>query len=52
MEINDKKQEENIAKILTRMTSLFKQVGLDDLLEKSDNILKNYHKSKMNLDEM
>lgn len=47
MEINDKKQEENIAKILARMTSLFKQVGLDDLLEKSENVLKNYHKSKV-----
>jgi len=52
MEKNDKKQEENIAKILTRMTSLFKQVGLDDLLDKSENVLKNYHKSKMNLDEV
>ena len=47
MEINDKEQEENIAKILSKMTSLFKQVGLDDLLEKSENVLKNYHKSKM-----
>jgi hypothetical protein len=47
MEINDKKQEENIVKILDRMTILFKQVGLDDLLEKSENVLKKYHKSKM-----
>ncbi|MHA1194433.1 MAG: hypothetical protein ACTSP9_19485 [Promethearchaeota archaeon] len=46
MEINDKKHEENIANILDKMTSLFKQVGLDDLLEKSETVLKTYHKSK------
>jgi hypothetical protein len=51
MEIIDKKQEENIAKILTKMSSLFKQVGLDDLLEKSENVLKKYHKSKMQVNE-
>ena len=47
MEISDKKSEENIEKILTRMTTLFKQVGLDELLEKSEKVLKNYHKSKI-----
>lgn len=52
MEIDDKKQEENIAKILSKMTSLFKQVGLDDLLEKSENVLKNYHKSKLKIDKI
>ena len=52
METNDKQQEENIAKILGRMSSLFKQAGLDDLSEKSENVLKNYHKSKMKLDEV
>ena len=46
MEINDKKHEENIANILDKMTSLFKHVGLDDLLEKSESVLKTYHKSK------
>jgi len=52
MEINDKKQEENIANILIKMTSLFKQVGLDDLLEKSEKVLKNYHKSKIESDKV
>ena len=47
MEIDDKIQEENIAKILGRMSTLFKQVGLDELSEKSEKVLKNYHKSKI-----
>jgi hypothetical protein len=46
MENNDVNYEENIAKLLGKMTSFFKQVGLEELSEKNERILTKYRGSK------
>ncbi|MFX0041495.1 MAG: hypothetical protein ACFE8L_01165 [Candidatus Hodarchaeota archaeon] len=40
------KYEENIAKILDRAVKLFRKTDLNELAEKWDKILKNYHAKK------
>ena len=40
------KYEENIANILDRAVKLFKKTDLNELAEKWDKILKNYHAKK------
>lgn len=46
METNNLEYEENIARLLGKMKRYFDQVGLKELSEKSERILKNYNKTK------